>query len=319
VSIKSRLDRSLGCRHVLRKIAFVLLLIAGFGSDRALSDDNSTCSDQKVEADARIEACTKLLELNDQNSPGKSRVLASRGRAYFQKNDFDRALSDYNDAVKSDPDNADAFLYRAGAHWKKFEDGKAFGDLSEAIRLDPTPERLEARAWRYIAVSQPDLAIADLTRAVASNPRSSEAYLDRGRAHGMKSEFELAIADFDQALSIDPDNKRAALLRDTMREAKGENLSSLKDYGRMLVARLQAQKIYPRAAFREKSAGTTRISFTIGRGGKLLESGVKEGSGSDVLDREALDTLRRSQPLPPLPFGARDSERYEVPIVFRLP
>jgi TonB family protein len=304
---------------MLRNGALLLLLIAASWPGCALSDDASSCSDQKADADVRITACTAVLQTGKQDKRGKSRVLTSRGASHYQKEDFDEALADLDEAVKNDPNNANAFAQRGSTHWARLEDEQAFKDFDKALRLDTTPERLVLRARRYIDIMQSDAAIADLTRAIAIDSRMSEAYRYRGVAHGQKKEFDLAIADLDRTLQIDPLDKQAAPLRDSIRTAKGENLNNLRDYGPVLTARLQILKMFPRTARRDKLEGTTRVFFLVVRDGTLWKSRVVQSSGSDVLDQEALNLVRRIRPLPPLPVGTGFTEEFVVPIEFRIP
>ena len=49
-----------------------------------------------------------------------------------------------------------------------------------------------------------DLAIADYKKALEINPKSAEAYNNRGNAYFSKGKFDQAIADFNKALEINP-------------------------------------------------------------------------------------------------------------------
>ena len=59
------------------------------------------------------------------------------------------------------------------------------------------------------------------------------------------------------------------------------------------------------------------VSFVLNRAGAVMESAVTKTSGNDVLDREALEILRRASPFPPFPAakpGSQDS--YIAPVNF---
>lgn len=58
---------------------------------------------------------------------------------------------------------------------------------------------------------------------------------------------------------------------------------------------------YPGEAKRLRLSGITHLAFRVDRLGNVLDSWVQESSGSEMLDDAALDALRRSQPLPPIP------------------
>lgn len=86
-------------------------------------------------------------------------------------------------------------------------------------------------------------------------------------------------------------------------------------YNALVFGHLQKFKRYPSAA-RGKS-GTVVVRFVLNRTGDVSESSVTKSSGNDVLDREAIATLRRASPFPEFPSakpGAQDS--YTAPIGF---
>jgi protein TonB len=58
---------------------------------------------------------------------------------------------------------------------------------------------------------------------------------------------------------------------------------------------------YPGAARRNHLQGTVETFFSMRRDGTLLDVWVKTSSGQAVLDNEAIETVRRAQPLPPIP------------------
>ncbi len=64
------------------------------------------------------------------------------------------------------------------------------------------------------------------------------------------------------------------------------------------VARYQR---YPRAARSARLRGAVDVLFSMRRDGTLLGVWVKTSSGQAVLDKEAMDAIRRAQPLPPIP------------------
>src|SRR5215472_517016 len=61
-----------------------------------------------------------------------------RGNAWYDKGDLDRAIADYDVAIRFDPTGAAAHNGRGIAWHDKGDPGRAIADLDEAIRLDPT-------------------------------------------------------------------------------------------------------------------------------------------------------------------------------------
>ena len=89
------------------------------------------------------------------------------------KGDHDRAIADYDEAIRLDP--KDAMAYHESRHRLARQEGATIArspTIYEAIRLDPK-DRL--------------------------------AYLNRGNAWHAKKDFDHAIADYDEAIRLDPE------------------------------------------------------------------------------------------------------------------
>jgi periplasmic protein TonB len=88
-------------------------------------------------------------------------------------------------------------------------------------------------------------------------------------------------------------------------------------------SRLSAQiarfKRYPAKAQARHEEGTVRITFTMDRNGRVLESHISHASGFADLDNEFLSMLVRAQPLPKPPGDAQDADlSFVIPMHFTL-
>ena len=93
-------------------------------------------SDRKL-ADAQIEGCSALIK--DGKEPTLVLAIAhnNRGNAYSVKGDYDRAIQDYDVAIRLDPTYPKPFNNRGLAYQKKGDYDRAIKDFDEAIKLDP--------------------------------------------------------------------------------------------------------------------------------------------------------------------------------------
>src|SRR5262249_53002610 len=102
-------------------------------------------------------------------TPWRSGTEAGGDR--IQEQEVECAISDYSNAIESNPRNPTPYFARGTAHLEAFDF---------------------------------DSAIADFTRAIEIEPNDASAYTNRGSAHYEKGEFDHAIADLNKALELNP-------------------------------------------------------------------------------------------------------------------
>src|SRR5215469_8549694 len=102
------------------------------------SDERRRCfAGEGVTPQQTLESCTLLIEAGGQ--PPQTRVGAfnSRGNIYLSQRNYDRAIDDYNEAIRLDPKYAIGFNNRGLAYQRKGQIDRAIEDYDEAIRLNP--------------------------------------------------------------------------------------------------------------------------------------------------------------------------------------
>ena len=97
---------------------------------------------------------------------------------------LERAIQDYDETVRLDPQCADAYVNRGGAYVILGQPEKAIQDLDEAIGLDPKIANAYAlRAFTYTSLGKDIEAQRDVDRAV-------ELGLDRGTLDDLIEELK---------------------------------------------------------------------------------------------------------------------------------
>jgi tetratricopeptide (TPR) repeat protein len=87
---------------------------------------------------------------------------------------------------------------------------KAITEYTEAIRLAPDiVESYSLRGKMYFLKGEYDKAIEDYTHVIKLNTNSADVYFDRGNAYLKKNDFIRARADFESSLRIEPDHFNA--------------------------------------------------------------------------------------------------------------
>lgn len=101
-----------------------------------------------------------------------------------------------------------------------------------------------------------------------------------------------------------------------------QNGSVDEGYRAELRALIERAKRYPtsREARQLRPTGTVKVWLELDRVGVLLGAGVEAGSGSPLLDQEALRTVRlgRYPAFPPEAFGGQEHHRFTVSLEYRL-
>jgi protein TonB len=88
---------------------------------------------------------------------------------------------------------------------------------------------------------------------------------------------------------------------------------------RALVVHLDRHKRYPDAARRDQVVGEAVVEFLMRRNGTVVSRRILKGSGSPLLDQEALALFDRAAPLPIPPLEVSgESFLLNVPIRFRI-
>ena len=161
--------------------------------------------------DAVIRACTTVLKSGEGGHAAQSSAHLSRGNMYRRKGQYDRALDDYNEALKLDPTDRAPTLTSRGNAWRgKHEYDRAIADHTEAIRLDPDyAVAYSNRGNVWSDKGDWDKAIADYDKAIMLNPKYAEAFYNRGIAWEAKKDRARALEDYRAAVKLRPDFTRA--------------------------------------------------------------------------------------------------------------
>jgi len=83
-----------------------------------------------------------------------------------------------------------------------------------------------------------------------------------------------------------------------------------------ILARLENYRRFPDGARARRQQGVVHVRFRIDRPGRVMWARIERSSGFGELDRAALDTLHRAQPLPTIPANRPDEVELVVPVEF---
>ena len=85
-----------------------------------------------------IQGCSALIQSRQTTGTNLAKAFYDRGLAFAHKGDYDRAIQDYDEALRLTPIFADAFYSRGAAHANEGDYDHAFQDYDQALRLKPS-------------------------------------------------------------------------------------------------------------------------------------------------------------------------------------
>jgi tetratricopeptide (TPR) repeat protein len=146
------------------------------------------------------------------------RAYNNRGLVYSTLGEYQRAIQDHNEAIRLDPQLAEAYYPRGVAYGALGEYQRAIEDLDEAIRLDPQDAKAyNNRGRAYDDLGEHERAIQDHNEAIRLDPQLASAYNNRGLAYDGLGEHQRAIEDLTQQEAentvIERDKTRAHYFR----------------------------------------------------------------------------------------------------------
>jgi tetratricopeptide (TPR) repeat protein len=154
-----------------------------------------------------------------------------------KKDEYARAIADYDRALRLDGGYQAALHGRELARLGSGENNRAEGDLllgglfqhmhrSQAPFLTrQLAMLLDSEMYTRMAAER----FAPLDGAIRQNPNDPQLYLDRAWAFVNFGKLDFAIADYTQALAIDPDNAKAYIARAEVLRDHGEYDRAIED------------------------------------------------------------------------------------------
>ncbi len=174
------------------------VLLAGAAASGQTAQERQWCEgEDQATIDQRIDGCSAVI---------KAGRDSNRGLAHRLKGDDERAIQDYNQAIKLNAKSATAYNNRGVAYDRKGEYDHAIQDYGQAVKLKPSAEVYFNRGNAYLGKGQYDHAIDDYNQALRLEPDFAPAFDNRCWARAVVGILRPALADCSEALRLMPHN-----------------------------------------------------------------------------------------------------------------
>ncbi len=194
-----------------------------------LQNDVMVCFSNAVDLNPLIEACTRLIASGEANDGQLVSAYSQRG--FLQRlSQPDRALDDYNAALKLQPNSPGVLTNRAYIYLTRARNDDAMADLNKAIELFVPANAALARYYRgfdYLRFKDYDHAKEDLDEAIKRAPSNPDPYLTRGDVALAQQQYDAALRDYDEFSKRLPRDPRGLIGRSSALDATGRTDEAL--------------------------------------------------------------------------------------------
>ncbi len=167
--------------------------------------------------------------------PKTAREFFERGNIWKHEREYDKAIKDYDEAIRLDPTNVLVYVNRASVLNDIWSFDKAMQDCDRALQLDPKlAVAFSTRAQVWAVRLDADKAMIDCNEAIRLDSKSAYAFAVRASVWHMKRDGDKAFEDCEESLRLDPKCSMALKERGTIWSDKGDFSRAILDFNEAL-------------------------------------------------------------------------------------
>jgi tetratricopeptide (TPR) repeat protein len=208
---------------------FFVTAIAGCGKTATLPEVTLERARILMERGQAAEAIP-LLDDAILKMPNRAEARFQRGLAYESLSVLEKALADYSECLRLDPERTDALNNKAVilARMKRLDEAAVeFGRL---IDLDPQAALFyRNRGLCQFDLGNHDAALADYAKALELAPKDPAGWFQRGGVYLKQGRFAEAEQDYSKAIDLNPELAKAWMNRGVSRYKRGEKKLAAED------------------------------------------------------------------------------------------
>ncbi len=208
------------------------LLFLGAHFPPAKADDFDDCA--RLSGSAAIEACNRGINSGRYRGRDLGRLYYNRGVEHFASRNAERALDDYTQSIRLDPNYPSAYYNRGIVYRQMNRFDEAIADYTSALRLQESHEFYNNRGVAYERKGDNDRALADYNSAIRLKRDYAIAYYNRANIHSDQGKSDLALKDYNEALRLNPQYSNAYFNRGLLFKKTGQKDKAIDDFRAVL-------------------------------------------------------------------------------------
>jgi len=145
------------------------------------------------------------------------------GHDHYKENRFKKARDELSQAIEIDPENAEAYFWRARTFIRMGQYDDAVGDLKTVVDLDPrSSPAYDNLGWLFMRRDKYDESLTYLNKSIELKPDNAWAHYMRSRIFFKKGDLQKALENAKTACKLDyKDACRDAKIYESQFEEKG--------------------------------------------------------------------------------------------------
>lgn len=177
------------------------------GDASAASDaDRDICNRIESIPGDLIAACTRVAASGQLDAAALAGLYHRRGQAFAKLENWQRAIADFTEVLRRDPDNARVYADRGDAWHAEGDTYKAMADYNASLHLALDARVYGSRGDEWLGRGVYSSAIADFTKAIELDPGNARFFSQRGAAWEKKGDVDRARADYVVSVRIGTGN-----------------------------------------------------------------------------------------------------------------
>jgi len=133
----------------------------------------------------------------------QAQSLVRKGYDDYKENRIEQAIDELNQALEIDPQNFEAYFWRARAFMHKGQFENAIGDFKKVIDLNPGySPAYDNLGWLFMRRNEYDQSLSYLNQSIQLKPENGWAHYMRGRIFFKKGELKDALENAQAACKM---------------------------------------------------------------------------------------------------------------------